>query len=168
MPVSLSISYGCSYGSLILQQTQLDLTHCIAIRRQLRLLFVYPIIYLLMWIPNFVNHCWLYRVNNASPFVLTSISISSLGAQGAVEAIVFLMGEKPWRRIQRPTKGPYGRRPVVGQRTHSNGMEVNPVRTSKNGQMGGMDWWEHRASNGNRARSCSESCRRKSSSCSHP
>lgn len=30
-----------------------------AIERQLRYLFVYPLVYLAMWIPSFVNHCWL-------------------------------------------------------------------------------------------------------------
>ena len=30
-----------------------------AIKRQLRYLFVYPLVYLAMWIPAFVNHCYL-------------------------------------------------------------------------------------------------------------
>lgn len=30
-----------------------------AIERQLRYLFVYPLVYLAMWIPTFVNHCYL-------------------------------------------------------------------------------------------------------------
>lgn len=30
-----------------------------AIQRQLRYLFVYPLVYIAMWIPTFVNHCYL-------------------------------------------------------------------------------------------------------------
>ena len=35
--------------------------HHRAIQRQLRYLFVYPLVYLAMWIPAFVNHCYLCK-----------------------------------------------------------------------------------------------------------
>ena len=35
--------------------------HHKAIQRQLRYLFVYPLVYLAMWIPAFVNHCYLCK-----------------------------------------------------------------------------------------------------------
>ena len=47
--------------------------HHKAIKRQLRYLFVYPLVYLAMWIPAFVNHCYLCQSSSpCSPFACYS------------------------------------------------------------------------------------------------
>lgn len=68
------------------------------IRRQLRYLFVYPLVYLAMWIPAFVNHCYLYTKQHNPPFVLNTITICFLSLQCAVDCFVFSMRETPWRQ----------------------------------------------------------------------
>jgi G protein-coupled receptor GPR1 len=68
------------------------------IRRQLRSLFVYPLIYLLIWTFPFINHVKGYDSPNASsqPWLLYC-SLVSLAIQGAVDSAVFTAREKPWR-----------------------------------------------------------------------
>ena len=68
-----------------------------AIRRQLRYMFVYPTIYLLMWLMPFVNHCYLYTKVHHPPFSLNTVSLVSLLLQCTVDCLVFSVKEKPWR-----------------------------------------------------------------------
>jgi G protein-coupled receptor GPR1 len=74
-----------------------------AILRQLRLLFVYPVVYLLMWIFPFVNHCLQYSDYFAAhpPFWLTLVATCSLTLQAGADCAVFCLREKPWRRVKR-------------------------------------------------------------------
>jgi hypothetical protein len=71
------------------------------IHRQVRMTFIYPIIYILMWLIPFVNHCMMYHDYWAAhPLywlsLLSSICISSMGA---VDCLVFSLRERPWRHI---------------------------------------------------------------------
>jgi G protein-coupled receptor GPR1 len=71
------------------------------ILRQLRLLFIYPIVYMLMWIMPFVAHAMSYSDYYAQ-HPIYSIRICNIVAQcsmGFVDIAVFCWREKPWRHI---------------------------------------------------------------------
>lgn len=77
-----------------------------AIRRQLRFLFIYPLIYILMWAFPFAQHALQYNdhyVRNP-PFWLAIVSTCSLALQAGVNGVVFSWREKPWRRIDKDSK----------------------------------------------------------------
>lgn len=92
-----------------------------AIKRQLRYLFVYPLVYLAMWIPAFVSHCYLYTDQHNPPFVLNTISICFLCLQCAVDCFIFSIRETPWRQIK---KNPN----PIQRKTHSRGGSDNGLR----------------------------------------
>ncbi|KAI9790026.1 MAG: hypothetical protein M1816_005640 [Peltula sp. TS41687] len=71
------------------------------IRRQLRLLFVYPLVYFLMWMIPFANHCLQYgdQYSKHPSFVLSTLLIIDLALQCAVNCVLFSTREKPWRYI---------------------------------------------------------------------
>jgi G protein-coupled receptor GPR1 len=73
----------------------------IAIRRQLRFLFIYPVIYLLLWILPFVQHCLNYtNYYAANPQFGLSICITFiLALQAGVDCAIFSWRERPWRRM---------------------------------------------------------------------
>jgi G protein-coupled receptor GPR1 len=79
---------------------QLTMTR-IAIRRQLRFLFIYPLIYLLLWILPFVQHCLNYTdYYVAHPqFWLSVCTTCLLALQAGVDCVVFSWRERPWRRM---------------------------------------------------------------------
>lgn len=71
------------------------------IRRQLRSLFVYPLVYVLIWIFPFVSHVKGDDSPNASPRPwLLALSLASLAIQGAVDSVVFTAREKPWQHAR--------------------------------------------------------------------
>ncbi|CZS88549.1 related to G protein-coupled receptor [Rhynchosporium graminicola] len=71
------------------------------IRRQLRFLFIYPLVYIGMWILPFVSHGMQYsdRFVTDPPFALTCCTTVSICMQAAVDAWLFSTREKPWRHI---------------------------------------------------------------------
>ncbi|OTB00373.1 hypothetical protein M426DRAFT_237114 [Hypoxylon sp. CI-4A] len=81
-------------------------------RRQLRLLFVYPVVYVLTWIAPFIAHIIRYddeyqiysnasdRFLNSEPLALQVISIASLCIGAAVDCCFFSAWEKPWRHLR--------------------------------------------------------------------
>jgi G protein-coupled receptor GPR1 len=71
------------------------------IRRQLRLLFIYPLVYVLMWIIPFISHCLQFNDHFAyhPSFVLNSLVTIIVPFQCAVDCWVFSTREKPWRLI---------------------------------------------------------------------
>ncbi|KAL3421102.1 plasma membrane g protein coupled receptor that interacts with the heterotrimeric g protein a [Phlyctema vagabunda] len=75
------------------------------IQRQLRLLFVYPVVYLAMWIYPMVCQvlAWspLYTAGYL-PFGFRFVWGIFLAAQPGVECIVFLLREKPWQKEKKP------------------------------------------------------------------
>ena len=71
------------------------------IKRQMRFLLVYPLIYWLTWIIPFVNHCFQYNDYYAAnpSFPLTCTSTTILALQCAIDCWLFGYKEKPWRQI---------------------------------------------------------------------
>ena len=71
------------------------------IKRQLKYLFIYPLVYLLMWIVPFINHCLNYsdKYSQNPSYALSLLSIISITLQCAVDCWVFSSREKPWRFI---------------------------------------------------------------------
>ncbi|KAF4302968.1 Glucose receptor Git3 [Botryosphaeria dothidea] len=77
------------------------------IRRQLRQVFVYPVVYICLWLMPFVALCVMYNTHYARrpPFVVNALNNFCLCFIGAVNAVVFSWREKPWRHIQsNPTR----------------------------------------------------------------
>lgn len=68
-----------------------------ALRRQTRQLLIYPLVYLAVWICPFVSH--LLGGRNV-PFPLMIASLFSLSIQGAADALIFSLREKPWQQIE--------------------------------------------------------------------
>ncbi|KAI9787249.1 MAG: hypothetical protein M1839_003487 [Geoglossum umbratile] len=71
------------------------------IRRQLRLLFIYPLVYVLMWIIPFISHCLQFNDYFAyhPSFPLECLVTFIIPFQCAVDCWVFSTREKPWRSI---------------------------------------------------------------------
>lgn len=72
------------------------------IRRQLRMMFIYPFVYILMWFIPFILHCLQYNDRYAQhpPYALSVVSIFCLASMGLVDCIVFGLREKPWKQIR--------------------------------------------------------------------
>jgi G protein-coupled receptor GPR1 len=91
-----------------------------AVRGQLRLLWVYPFVYMIIWTIPFVNHCLNYNDNYAKNpnFGLVTASTIGLALQCAANALMFSIKEKPWNRrhgtVQTTTA--LGKRPWRGDR----------------------------------------------------
>ncbi|CZR63496.1 related to G protein-coupled receptor [Phialocephala subalpina] len=71
------------------------------IRRQLRFLFIYPLVYIGMWILPFASHVLQYddRFATNPPFGLTCVTTVCISCQAAVDCWLFSTREKPWRQI---------------------------------------------------------------------
>ena len=74
-----------------------------AIISQLRLVFIYPLVYALLWIIPFAAHCLLYSNHFVMHplFPLNCVNVAILSLQGAVNCLVFGIREKPWRMAEK-------------------------------------------------------------------
>ena len=72
-----------------------------AIIRQLRFLFIYPILYIVLWLVPFILHCYQYNDYYAMhpPYALALLTYFCLAIMGAVDGMVFNFKERPWRHI---------------------------------------------------------------------
>ena len=72
-----------------------------AIQRQLRLLFIYPVVYMLLWIVPFISHCMQYSNYYAQhpSFYLSALVTFCQCFMGFTDVVVFSWREKPWRHI---------------------------------------------------------------------
>lgn len=72
-----------------------------AIRRQLRLLFVYPLIYFIVWLMPFVQNMLNFRSSFAMRpiFPVMLLAYASVSIMGAIDFLVFNLRERPWRHI---------------------------------------------------------------------
>lgn len=72
-----------------------------AIQRQLRLQFIYPVVYFLAWLVPFANHVSLYNPGNARRpmFGLALAAIAFQAAMGLIDFMVFSIRERPWAHI---------------------------------------------------------------------
>ncbi|RDA89448.1 hypothetical protein CP532_6112 [Ophiocordyceps camponoti-leonardi (nom. inval.)] len=88
------------------------------VRRHLRLLFIYPVVYTGLWTVPFICHI-VSRPEHGESFGLTLASIASLSLQGTADALVFTMVEKPWRLPGRARARRWLRRSNEGAATHT-------------------------------------------------
>jgi hypothetical protein len=67
-------------------------------RRQVRYMFIYPLSYVALWVLPFVSQ-QLQHQNKAHgpPFPILLLGQVSICLQGALDSIIFLSWEKPWR-----------------------------------------------------------------------
>ena len=70
-----------------------------AIKRQLRYMFIYPLVYATLWIIPFVSHCYGYTAKQ-TPFALSTTALVSSCLQCAGDCAVFWLREKPWRKTR--------------------------------------------------------------------
>ncbi|KAL9083431.1 MAG: hypothetical protein Q9159_005782 [Coniocarpon cinnabarinum] len=72
-----------------------------AIRRQLRLLFIYPVVHFVTWVGPLVQHITFYYSQYAARpiFGVGMWAYFSYAILGFVDALVFCLREKPWRHI---------------------------------------------------------------------
>ena len=77
-----------------------------AIRKQLRYLFIYPLVYIIVWSLPFANHALNYNNYYISHPVywLSLVSTIMLSLQAGVDSIMFSCSEKPWRRVDASSK----------------------------------------------------------------
>ncbi|KAF2492009.1 hypothetical protein BU16DRAFT_100712 [Lophium mytilinum] len=73
------------------------------IQRQIRLQFIYPLIYVCMWIFPFTLHCLQYQDRYAQhpPFALSILVVLCLTSMGTVDCLIFSLRERPWRHMPR-------------------------------------------------------------------
>jgi len=71
------------------------------IQRQMQLLLVYPIMYLILWACPFALHCMQYDSYFAQhpPFVLGIFAVLCIEGFGFVNSIIFCLRERPWTMI---------------------------------------------------------------------
>ncbi|OAG10152.1 uncharacterized protein CC84DRAFT_1084288 [Paraphaeosphaeria sporulosa] len=71
------------------------------IHRQLRLMFIYPIVYVLVWLVPFINHCLTYQDHFAAHplYWLSMINVICVTSMGAIDCLIFSLRERPWRHI---------------------------------------------------------------------
>ncbi|KIW63719.1 hypothetical protein PV04_08702 [Phialophora macrospora] len=78
----------------------------LAIRRQLRYLFIYPLVYTIMWSFPFAAHALNYNDYYVQHpiFWLSLVQTVMLSLQAGVDSIMFSCSEKPWRRVDASSK----------------------------------------------------------------
>ena len=76
-----------------------------AIKRQLRFMFIYPLVYLISWIPPSVQHFTLYNdaVAARPNFSLACVSTCFVALQCFFDSFVFSYRETPWRFAEQRT-----------------------------------------------------------------
>ncbi|POS71510.1 G-protein-coupled receptor 4 [Diaporthe helianthi] len=71
------------------------------IRRQLRLLFIYPAVYACVWMFPLVSDVIGFgEDHHHGPYWVSVASLISLCVQGLADSIVFCVRERPWRHMQ--------------------------------------------------------------------
>lgn len=72
-----------------------------AIQRQLRLLFIYPVVYLILWVIPFVSHALNYSDHFAQHpiFAISALNIFCQTIMGFCDVTIFTWREKPWRHV---------------------------------------------------------------------
>ena len=131
-----------------LRQTRL------AIRRQLRFLFIYPLIYILMWSFPFAAHALNYDdyYVNHPVFWLSVVQTCSLALQAGVDSVVFSLREKPWRHIDDRSKWSMPRfkgvivesvdRGTSNGRSNPPSAQTSHLATTNERKRNSSLWWE--------------------------
>jgi G protein-coupled receptor GPR1 len=71
------------------------------LRRQLRLMFIYPLVYTLMWLLPFAHHCTMYfdRYVQRPIWVLRLGAAVCMSSMGFVDCLIFALREQPWQKV---------------------------------------------------------------------
>lgn len=89
-------------NNLVLTQSDINAPGTVKARenllRQLRLLFIYPIVYVAIWILLFIVQLTGY--GKGAPYGMRLASIVFLCCHGLADSLVFSLKEKPWRHSQ--------------------------------------------------------------------
>ncbi|GKU03551.1 plasma membrane g-protein coupled receptor [Fusarium langsethiae] len=89
-------------NDLVLTQNDINAPGTVKTRekilRQLRLLFIYPVVYVVIWILPFVVQLTGY--GRGAPYGMRLASIVFLCFHGLADSLVFCIKEKPWRHSQ--------------------------------------------------------------------
>ncbi|KAH7182521.1 G protein-coupled glucose receptor regulating Gpa2-domain-containing protein [Fusarium flagelliforme] len=89
-------------NNLVLTQSDINAPGTVKTRekilRQLRLLFIYPIVYVVIWILPFIVQLTGY--GKGAPYGMRLASIVFLCFHGLADSLVFCIKEKPWRHSQ--------------------------------------------------------------------
>ena len=89
-------------NNLVLTQSDINAPGTVKTRekilRQLRLLFIYPIVYVVIWILPFIVQLTGY--GKGAPYGMRLASIVFLCLHGLADSLVFCLKEKPWRHSQ--------------------------------------------------------------------
>jgi hypothetical protein len=90
------------YGPQEIDKSHLMISHE-RIERHLRFLFIYPLVYLILWLPIFVNHVLKYDGDHTArpSYALSAIVTVTSSSQCAVDCILFSLSEEPWKNIPR-------------------------------------------------------------------
>ncbi|MCJ1441501.1 MAG: hypothetical protein MMC23_001990 [Stictis urceolatum] len=124
-----------------------------AIQRQLRFVFVYPLVYLAMWIIPFVQHCLNYSDNYSlhPNFPLSCLTTVVLALQCTVDCIVFSIREKPWRFLGVDGEDsaqtfmafltPSSRRHTRAKSTASEGLANRPEYSASSRPLSGLSFY---------------------------
>lgn len=71
------------------------------VRQQLRLLFIYPVVYTIVWILPFVLHVITWPDDkDEAPYPIVVLALASVCIQGAANSLLFSIWEKPWRHVR--------------------------------------------------------------------
>lgn len=79
------------------------------VRQQARLLFIYPLVYLALWLCPFILHI-MGGENRQAPFGIVAASLISMCIQGSCDALVFCVKERPWKHAGPKTTDAFCRR----------------------------------------------------------
>ncbi|KAH7159750.1 G protein-coupled glucose receptor regulating Gpa2-domain-containing protein [Dactylonectria estremocensis] len=137
-------SRGSDSENPILEEPTLDNTGMVktreTIRKQLRLVLIYPFAYMVVWIVPFIVH--LTNYDKGAPFPMRVVSISCLCLHGFVDALIFSLKEKPWLHIRRRKRGAFSR--CWTRRDNRDGMQTNAGRTREEMLIDGRNAKERR------------------------
>lgn len=129
------------------------------IRRQLRLLFIYPLVYVLVWLVPFISHAANWDDPAVKgPFPVLVVSLASICAQGAINSLVFSTREKPWRHVKGSwtwgwsgglSQAAIGRTREemildgqTARRRRDAEIEERRIRTQADGRRPSRQWWD--------------------------
>ncbi|CCG82677.1 Predicted protein [Taphrina deformans PYCC 5710] len=102
--------------------------------QQLRHLFIFPLMYLLMWMIPFVYHMTQYhdRFVKAPVVVLAALSAFIVPLHGFIDTVVYAYNEKPWRtwKYRVPTARSRSNRPVNTNTRQSSGDSQSKAETA--------------------------------------
>ncbi|KAK5023196.1 G protein-coupled receptor gpr1 [Exophiala sideris] len=121
-----------------------------AIRKQLRYLFVYPLVYIIVWTFPFVAQIQLYNEYYVRHPVywLNIVQVCMLALQAGADSVVFSWTEKPWRKIDPNSKFtlPYLRNLLLGKnRANGPAITVQPAMSEPTSPKRMTHWWDAEA-----------------------